>query len=507
MVSAWKFARYNSPHMQRLILDNWFLLLKRVNGGAEQGPSFAAWQESQSDYSHTLKPTVICLPAPYPWVKTWPEAATADPTPVPAEVPQEEKQPKVSARDPLPDLPEIPKSTPTDQIAATAAMGAEDAPDPAAWSDELMSVETKEEKRKKKKSPLPFILVGLLVLGIPAGYYLATGTPGEPDATPTPVVSATSQIGETPAVSLVASPSPTPTPEITTPPPPLATPLPPGNLTINGFDLTENLRERNLAAAGYKLVESHEDGDKALVRYASPDGEIIANLKLPSRAITAIQGNQLKLEGEVVADLSSSPERWAEDSRFGKFKLQAVVDNKGVVQAFTYAVDGIYLPQPVIGAPPNALSLSQKIQNKKFFESIPEEIANMRLTDGNPLLFEFLGSFENDRLKYLFSQGADPNLRSWSDGSTALHACNNVQTAQLLLEYGADPTIPNEAGQLPVETAASEKLKAVLNPTKAGGAPSPTPGVATPSVSPTPEPTISPNVTPSPAVTPPSPTP
>jgi len=74
----------------------------------------------------------------------------------------------------------------------------------------------------------------------------------------------------------------------------------------------------------------------------------------------------------------------------------------------------------------------------------------------------FVGSAAMARL--LLDAGADPNARG-AGGFTALHtvaANGNEALAKLLVERSADATLANDAGQQPVDLAASEALRRLL---------------------------------------------
>ena len=47
------------------------------------------------------------------------------------------------------------------------------------------------------------------------------------------------------------------------------------------------------------------------------------------------------------------------------------------------------------------------------------------------------------------------------DGDSPLHVCEDVETAKILLDAGADPGVPNGAGQVPYEVAAEEERSEV----------------------------------------------
>lgn len=486
MTSAWTFARHNEPNMCRVILCNWFLMLSKLGKGATTGPAFKAYESHRKQYQYGVKALVFSLPPGYPWVKTWEAAKTSTPAPKPP------PEPKPDLNAPLPELPDIPASANTDQ-SITASMESEmrdgkldpvsSKPEAAPWNDDLMKG---GDKKEKKKSPLPLVIVGLLVLGVPIGYYV--GQRGEdpvPVDTSTPVVTPTAAPVQTP----VARPT---TPA--TPKPPVAAALPPGEIEVNGFKIKSRMREQDIKSYGYNEIEVYEDGDKGISRYRGPKGEVIVNFKLPTREIIAIQGDKLFIKGKQVADLSNQPSSFEGDKRFTPFKIQAIVDKEGKVRAYTFAKDGIYTPEPILDTTDNALSLSRKIKDKNFFESLDKYVVNMYYTDGQPLIFRFLGSFETDRLEYLLKQGADPNLKRWEDGNTALHECKNVATAELLLSMGADPTLTNDAGKTAFELATSEEMKKVLDPERK---PEETP---TPEATPTPDPSAS--GTPAPDATP-----
>lgn len=486
MLEAWTYAKFNAPEMKKLILSNWYILLQRVSQGAGGGPLFQTFQEAKSEYEPTLKPEVFNLPPAYPWIKTWKPAQTSESEAEAPVKPEKAAEPQISVSDPLPELPDIPATTSTEHVMSEMAPSGDSASAATPWNDDLMSMD--EEKTSKKKSPLPLILVGLLVLGAPAAYFFMSNNGPKPDPSPTPVATtATPTIVQTPAVVATQTP---------TPPAPVAGPLPQGDIRINGFSLDDKLKEQDIFAAGYEPVDRFTERDKGIARYKGPKGEVIVNFKLPSRVVTAIQGDHLMIGDQKVADLNSDPEAWQDDERFSKFKFQAVLDDENKVRAFTRSVDGIYTPEPLVGAPKKALELSRKIKNKKFFETLPESVANMRFTNGETLIFQFLGSFEIDRLEYLVEQGADPNAKAWSDGSTPLHACKNVKTARALLSLGADPNAINKKAETPYDAAELEELKAVLDPT-ALVTPTATPE-ATPSASPTPEESATPEPSTSP---------
>ena len=255
-----------------------------------------------------------------------------------------------------------------------------------------------------------------------------------------------------------------------------------------------------LSKSGYSKLEVADDKEHGIALYQKGDSRLIVSYKLPTRIITGLQGDQLNVDTQKVADLQSSPALWENDKRFSKFKLQAVVDDDNIVRAYTVAQEGIYTPVPLLGSHSRSLSFFHKIKDKSFFESLPPEVANMRLTNGDPILFQYLGSFETDRLEYLLKNDADPNLRSWNGGNTALHKVHNLKAAQLLVKMGADLNRVNSEGQTPFETAPTDELKAFLDPNK----PTPTP---TPDVSPSGSPSPSPSPDPTPGSPSPSPSP
>jgi hypothetical protein len=485
MARALAYARFNAPEMLHVILNNWALLLKEK--GAQSGsPQVSEWMEAKQAYPHKLKPTVFCLPDTFPWIKTWQPAKTTEVEKVPP-APAEESsdiKPGPVALPPVHDKP----VTEASAAPRPETMPPEDEPLESSGPFKGM----KDLDAKKKKSPLPLLLVGLLVVGAPIGYYLANrGDSPKVEPTPTPTATRT-----------VVAPKPSPTPTI-----PKAAPLPEGTLLINGFALGDKLPEADLLKSGFKKVEEYTDGDAGIARYEGEGGTLIATLKMPVRLVTALQGNSLTLDGKVVANLETLPESFDGDKRFSSFKLQATVDADGKVRGYNDAREGIYVAEPLLDSPQGALALSRKIRDERFFESLPKDIVNMYLTDGNPLLFQFLGSNRTERLKYLLDQGADPNQKSWSDGGTALHHCDNVTTAELLLSLGADPTVTNNEGKTPAETAKLQELKQLLSVPDESATPSAsaTPSVSgTPSVSTTPSAPATPaaSVTPTAGVTP-----
>ena len=67
----------------------------------------------------------------------------------------------------------------------------------------------------------------------------------------------------------------------------------------------------------------------------------------------------------------------------------------------------------------------------------------------------------HDLLRYLLAQVAvDVNCKD-EDGDSPLHVCEDVETAKILLDAGADPGAPNGAGQVPYEVAAEEERSEV----------------------------------------------
>lgn len=480
MSAAFNYARFNEPQMRHLILNNWALLLLD-RGLSKESSGFVAWQAARNLYKDPLNPTVFCLPPTYPWVKTWTPARTTeevatktvDSPPLPSG--------PLKPPPPIADRPRLDETPPIPGLAGRSSGELE--PDDGITLDNEGPFEGLRDLRdKKKRSPLPLVVVGLLLVGAPTAYFALNRTPADtPEATPTAAVTASPT-----AVPVVMTPTPTPAP-------PTEAPLPAGALAINGFSVDGKLKESDLLAKGYQVVETYSDSESGIARYQGPDGaKLIANLKLPTRQVTALQGNTLMIGDQVVADLTTLPGSFKDDSRFSKYKIQAVVDDQGRVRSYTFAADTIYLPEALLDAPDGAMTLSRKVKDKNFFESLPKEVANMYMTDGNPLLFGFLGSFENERLKYLLDQGADPNQKSWVDGHTALHACDNVKTAQLLLDLGANPTLANNAGQLPYQTVENPEVRALLQTEDAlKSTPTAAPAAAS-SPSPSPSATVTP---------------
>ena len=67
----------------------------------------------------------------------------------------------------------------------------------------------------------------------------------------------------------------------------------------------------------------------------------------------------------------------------------------------------------------------------------------------------------------LIALGADLEWQDKEDGSTALHLCasyNHPEIARMLLDAGADKTIPNNDGKLPYELADTQELKELFKP-------------------------------------------
>lgn len=486
MGSALAYADHNAPEMKHLILNNWALLL-REKGAQSGGNEVQAWMNAKQKYSHTLRPTIFCLPDTYPWVKTWQPSKTG------AEGQAKKVQDEPQIKPGPVQLPPV-HDKPVEEASAAPRRPSEELEEihdePLEASGPFQGMKTGE----KKKLPLVPIMIGLVLIAGPLGYYLASGG-DDPVATPSP----------TPTLTRTATPKPRPAPT-QTPEIPKSAPLPAGDLRINGLTLDGKSRDSDILALGYKMVEDYTDGDSGIARYTGPKGTVMANLKMPARLITALQGDMLTLDGKSVANLETLPESFEGDKRFSSFKLQAVVDGGGAVRGYTDALEGIYVAEPLLDAPDGSLALSRKIRDENFFESLPKDFVNMYMTDGNPLLFQFLGANRTERLKYLLDQGANPNLKSWINGGTALHHCDNVKTAELLLSLGADPTITNNDGKTPAETATLEELKVLLAvpETTATPAATVTPGVKqTPAATPTAEATAaSPDATPSPTESP-----
>lgn len=475
MGKALNYALHNEPKLLHLVLNNWALML-RQRGAKWGNPEWKEWEQAKKEYPHNLKPIVFCLPDTFPWVKTWQPAKTgAEPVRKASSEEDEVDSGPV-------ELPPV-HDRPVEEASAAPRPAKPDIHDADLDGDLLEESGPfqgmKDPPKKKKSSSLAVALVAILAIGGGAGYYFGTQKKA-PDIEPTPT--ATPAVVETTPVV----PTTTPTPEV-----PVAAPLPPGELLINGFKLDDKMRETDIFNAGYTMVAEYTDGDAGIARYEGPNGKLIATLKLPTRSVAALQGDNLTIDGKVVANLETLPESFAGDQRFSSYKLQATIDAEGKVRAYYDAVEGIYLAEPLIDAPSGALVFSRKVRDENFFESQSKELVNMYLTDGNPLLFQFLGANRTGRLQYLLDQGADPNQRGWATGGTALHQCDNVTAAQLLLKLGADPTIKNNEGKTPAEVVKLEELRTLLE-AQAGPAATATPAVTTtPAVTATPEPTES----------------
>lgn len=95
----------------------------------------------------------------------------------------------------------------------------------------------------------------------------------------------------------------------------------------------------------------------------------------------------------------------------------------------------------------------------------PKVDVNMAKSSGFTAVFYAVEKATPTILQALLRRGADPNvviLQSGSRGNTPLHyACMLEKTkhAELLLEYGADPTATNEHGQMPLQLLPADAVR------------------------------------------------
>lgn len=81
--------------------------------------------------------------------------------------------------------------------------------------------------------------------------------------------------------------------------------------------------------------------------------------------------------------------------------------------------------------------------------------------DGHPQIFEAIEDRDRDRVARLIASGADIEARGYGQGTPILKAAltHNWIMAEMLLEAGADPIVPDEFGITLPAVAARSQLK------------------------------------------------
>lgn len=81
--------------------------------------------------------------------------------------------------------------------------------------------------------------------------------------------------------------------------------------------------------------------------------------------------------------------------------------------------------------------------------------------EGYPQIFEAIGDRDRDRVARLIASGADVEARGYGQGTPILKAAltHNWVMAEMLLEAGADPMVPDEFGITLPAVAARSRLK------------------------------------------------
>lgn len=85
---------------------------------------------------------------------------------------------------------------------------------------------------------------------------------------------------------------------------------------------------------------------------------------------------------------------------------------------------------------------------------------NIAAKDGRfPLIIDL---YKSEIAELLLKKGANPNRQTVRTGFSALHcavAYGQIKTTEILLQYGANPSLYNHKGQTPLELAMSYELK------------------------------------------------
>lgn len=92
---------------------------------------------------------------------------------------------------------------------------------------------------------------------------------------------------------------------------------------------------------------------------------------------------------------------------------------------------------------------------KKFLEA-GEYTANSKDENGYTPIHAAASYGHKELLRYLIENGGDPNITD-GEGDTPLHAVEDVETAQLLLELGAELAKKNQDDQTPLDKAVDEQ--------------------------------------------------
>ncbi len=106
------------------------------------------------------------------------------------------------------------------------------------------------------------------------------------------------------------------------------------------------------------------------------------------------------------------------------------------------------------------------ISSASLYNNIEKVLSNQRLMDlfksvgvdinyqdakGNTILSVAVDRKESDKVKFILSKGADPNIPD-DEGKTPLHKALDVKTAHLLIDNGADINAQDKHGDTPVIT-------------------------------------------------------
>lgn len=447
---------------RRLILNNWFVLLRDVFDGAPTEQSLAAWNQSQGSYPGIVIPKAFSLAPPHPWNIDWTQEKSVAITTKTTRGGTPSKKPLLALVAlvciALPLLYVFVISPAKDENLAPQAVSSpsaiadsQQAADPAAQTPATIKAAAKATPTPKPK---------------PAQV-------AKPKPKPTPKVAAK------PKPTPKPKPKPKPTPKVVAKPKPTATPEPPaaplelqGPWTIAGIDpKPERVADRG-EMGGFKVVGI----GPTWARFQQGDTVMLVGLRRPVLKVTGYQSDTLFVNGKESIGPKTSPEVVKQFLKTRPPSGSPNLDGIEVVQGpngrLTFLRGTVSAPMSGQVSAVELMNAFEEDDLPRFQKQLDKTKANLIWNDRRSLLEVVAGEYtrrsipkqnsgelrKSEYVQALIEAGAD--VKKY--GEKALFATSDDKTIGVLIGAGVSPNSLDKDGRTKLFFATGKDYDALV---------------------------------------------